>query len=80
MSERRELTIADALPGRTQVTPLMKITAGQRLYYNYHFDQPSLDRELATVHARGLNGPSVGRPRKQQVSVKDDQTIDEPVD
>ena len=69
MSERRELTIADALPGRTQVTPLMKITAGQRLYYNCHFDQPSLDRELATVHARGLNGPSVGRPRKQQVVV-----------
>ena len=45
MSMQREPTIADVLTGHTQVTPLMKITAGQRLYYNYHFDQPSLGRE-----------------------------------
>ena len=58
MSKQREPTIADVLTGHTQVTPLMKITAGQRLYYNYHFDQPSLGRETRCLsHARGTNGP-----------------------
>jgi hypothetical protein len=48
MSEQREVTIADVLTGRTQMAPLMKITAGQRLYYNYRFDPPPLEREIAS--------------------------------
>ena len=47
-TENREVTIADVLAGRTQVTPQMKITAGQRLYYNYRLHQPSLKREIAS--------------------------------
>jgi len=46
--EESEATIADFLADRTFATPLMKITAGQRLYYNYRYGgQASFDAEVA---------------------------------
>jgi hypothetical protein len=51
-AERREITIADVLTGRTHVTPLMRITPGQRLYDNYRFHQLSFDREIVSARSR----------------------------
>lgn len=48
-NDDREIAIADGLAGRTQVRPLMKITPGQRLYYNYRFHQPSFERQAASA-------------------------------
>jgi len=45
-NDNRDATIADVLTGPTQEVPLMKTTAGQRLYYN-RFHQPSFEREVA---------------------------------
>jgi hypothetical protein len=54
--ERREVIIEDVLSGRTRVTPRMRITADQRLYYNYRFDPPSLEREIASNRERRSRG------------------------
>ena len=43
-----EWSIVDALLGRHQHEPLMKISGGHRLYHNYRLHQPSLSAELAT--------------------------------
>jgi len=47
--DERAITIADVLSGRVRVTAPMTITAQQRLYFNYRFDQPSCER--------GMHGP-----------------------
>jgi hypothetical protein len=65
MSERKsEPTIADFLAGRTATTPLMKITAGQRLYYNYRCGgQASVDAEVANAAAH--HGPRDFRTERE---------------
>jgi hypothetical protein len=46
------ITIADVLSGRTQATPLMKVTAGHRLYYNYRCHDQSFNAEVAHATVR----------------------------
>jgi hypothetical protein len=45
-SDDRPVTIADVLSGRVRLAAPFKITASQRLYYNYRIDQPSFEREV----------------------------------
>ena len=49
------VTIADVLSGRAQLATPMKITAAQRLYYNYRFHRPSFEREIGGL---GMPRPS----------------------
>jgi hypothetical protein len=44
-------SIVDVLTGRRRHDPLVKITPGQRIYYNYRLDHPSLDAETAAIGA-----------------------------
>lgn len=44
-----EFSIVDILLGRHQHEPVMKITASQRLYCNYRFDDVALKAELETA-------------------------------
>jgi hypothetical protein len=49
--DERDVTIAEFLSGRTVVRPLMRIAAGQRIYYKYRFDGPSFDLEVTNADA-----------------------------
>jgi hypothetical protein len=42
----KDVSIVDVLTGRAHVAAQMKITLGQRLYYNYRIDKPSFDAEI----------------------------------
>lgn len=52
MDEDATTTIADFLAGCTRIAPLIPITAGQRLYYNYRLDPPSYEAEIVRAGRR----------------------------
>jgi hypothetical protein len=42
-------SIVDVLTGRGRHEPQVRITPGQRVYYNYRIDKPSFDAEIANI-------------------------------
>ncbi len=66
-----QVTISDVLSGRARMAPLMQITPGQRLYYNYRLDPPSFEREIAgRIRAEARDFRSE-RERKHDPTVSD---------